>query len=206
MRIIWGRLNSVNVQKVVWAAGECGLVFEQHDAGMAFGRNNTAEYLTMNPNGLIPVIQDGPVVVWESHAIIRYLCAEYAAETLWASDPATRSLADRWMDWAATSYNPAIGPVFHGLVRTAPEKRDMAAIEAGITLTHKRMSLLDNHLANHAYLAGDSFTMADIALGPFIHRWLNMPVEQRDYAHITRWYESIATRPSAAAALVLPVT
>ena len=206
MLIIWGRLNSVNVQKVVWAAGECGLAYERRDAGMAFGITTTRDYLAKNPNAQIPTIEDGNLVVWESHAIIRYLCTRHASGTLWAEEPAERSLADRWMDWTATSLNAAIGPAFHGLVRTAPENRDMSAIEAAIALTEKRMHLLDNHLAQNHHLAGDSFTMAEIALGPFIHRWLNMPVERQDHAHVQRWYESIAARPAASAALQLPVT
>lgn len=206
MLIIWGRINSVNVQKVVWAAGECGLAFERRDAGMAFGVTTTPEYLAKNPNGLIPMVEDGDVVLWESHAIIRYLCATHAAGTLWALDPAERSLADRWMDWTATSFNAAMGPVFLQTVRTPPEKRDMAAIEAGIALTEKRMQLLDKHLAQNRHLAGGNFTMAEIALGPFIHRWLNMPVERQDHAHVARWYQGIAARPAASAALLLPVT
>jgi glutathione S-transferase len=206
MIIIWGRINSVNVQKTVWAAGECGVAFERRDAGMAFGVNTTPEYLAKNPNGLVPLLEDGAVSVWESHAIIRYLCASYAKGTLWAEDAATRSLADRWMDWTATAFNPAIGPAFHQLVRTPADRRDAAAISASIEQTEKRMALLDTHLEDNTYLAGDSFTMADIALGPFIHRWLNMPVERREHAHVTRWYELVATRPAAAAALVLPVT
>ncbi len=206
MLIIWGRLNSVNVQKVVWAAAECGVAYERRDAGMAFGINKTAEYLAKNPNGLIPLVEDGETVIWESHAIVRYLAAKYAIGTLWAVDPAIRSLADRWMDWAATSFNPAINPAFHGLVRTAPEARNMAAITAAVELTEQRMALLDVHLGKQAHLAGEDFTMAELALGPFIHRWLNMPVSRQPRPHVARWYKGLMARPASAAALTLPVT
>jgi glutathione S-transferase len=206
MLIIWGRLNSVNVQKVVWAAGEVGQPFERRDAGLQFGINTTPEYRAKNPNGLIPLLEDGDVSVWESHSIIRYLAAKYAAGSLWATDPAERSEADRWMDWTATVFNVAMGPVFHQTVRTPVEKRDQALIASGIALTNQRMALLDAHLANRAYLAGESFTMADIALGPFIHRWLHMPVEREAAPNVERWYRAIAARPAAGPALPLPVT
>ncbi|MGL4729869.1 MAG: glutathione S-transferase family protein [Bosea sp. (in: a-proteobacteria)] len=204
--IIWGRLNSVNVQKVVWAAGECGVAFERRDAGMHFGINSSADYKAKNPNGLIPLVEDGETIIWESHAIIRYLAAKYAAGRLWAHDPAERSSADRWMDWTATVFNPAMNSAFHQTVRTPPEKRDEALIAASIAQTEAKLALLDAHLTGHEFLAGQHFTMAECALGPFIHRWLNMPVERQPHAHVSRWYETIRIRPAAVSALQLPVT
>jgi glutathione S-transferase len=190
MLIIWGRLNSVNVQKVVWAAGECGLAFERRDAGMQFGINSSPDYRAKNPNGLIPLVEDGETIIWESHAIIRYLAATYAAGTLWAHDPAERSLADRWMDWTATAFNPAMNAAFQQTIRTPPEKR----------------ALLDAHLARQEFLAGAHVTMAECALGPFIHRWLNLPIKRQPHANVWRWYETIRARPAAVPALPLPVT
>lgn len=204
--IIWGRLNSVNVQKVIWAAGECGVAFERRDAGMHFGINSSDDYKAKNPNGLIPLLEDGETTIWESHSIIRYLVATYAAGTLWDNDPARRSLADRWMDWTATVFNTAIHSAFHQTVRTPLEKRDPALIATSIAQTEAKLALLDAHLANHAFLAGEHFSMAECALGPFIHRWLNMPVERQPHAHVSRWYETIRTRPAAVPALQLPVT
>ena len=126
---IWGRLTSVNVQKVVWCADELGLEYERIEAGGKYGIVTTPPYLAINPNALVPVIEDGDVVLWESNAIVRYLAARHGAGTLWSTDAKLRADADRWMDWQTTTFNPAIGPVFWQLIRTAPEKRDAAVIE-----------------------------------------------------------------------------
>ena len=128
---IWGRTNSSNVQKVMWVVAELGLAHERIDAGGAFGHLDSPEYLALNPNRLIPTIEDDGTVIWESNAIVRYLAARYGAGGLWAEDPAVRSAADRWMDWQLTTVQPGLQPVFWGLIRTAPDKRDTAAIQAG---------------------------------------------------------------------------
>ena len=127
---IWGRTNSVNVKKSLWAAEELGLKYERVDAGMQFGVNKTPEYLKMNPTGLVPTIEDDGFVLWESHSIVRYLAAKHGAGTLCPSDPGGRADAERWMDWAFT-FQGAMRNVFWGLIRTPPEKRDPKAIEEG---------------------------------------------------------------------------
>jgi glutathione S-transferase len=206
MLILWGRINSLNVQKVVFALEECGVAYERREAGMAFGVVNTPEYRAKNPNGLVPLLEDGDAAIWESNAIIRYLAAKYAACTLWAEDPAERSLADRWMDWLATALNPAFSPAFYHLYRIAPEKRDPAAIAASVAATEPMMAILDSHLDRNAFLAGARFTMAETALGPAVHRWLHLPVERKSRPNVERWYRAIAVRPAAGPALPLPLS
>src|SRR3712207_2889948 len=127
---LWGRLNSVNVQKVVWALDEIGMAYERIDAGTPFGVNDTPDFLRMNPNGLVPVIDEGSFVLWESNAIVRYLAARYAGGLLWPEDLRVRADADRWMDWQATTFLPAVSPAFMNLVRTPEAKRDANAVEA----------------------------------------------------------------------------
>src|SRR6266849_4106379 len=124
---IWGRTNSVNVKKALWAAEELGMKYERIDAGMQFGVNKTPEYLGMNPTGLVPTIDDGGFVLWESHAIVRYLAAKHGAGTLWSNDLRVRADADRWMDWTHSFSREFQRPVFWPLVRTPPEKRDLKA-------------------------------------------------------------------------------
>src|SRR5919198_1820825 len=128
---IWGRNTSVNVQKVMWAVGELSLPHERIDVGGPFGKNNEPAYLAMNPNGLVPTLEEDGFVLWESNAIVRYLAAKYGAGTLEPSDMCARARAGSWMDWQLTVAHPPLTPVFWGLVRTPPEKRDHAAIEAG---------------------------------------------------------------------------
>ena len=142
---IWGRANSINVMKVLWAADECGLKYERTDVGGAFGGNDQKWYLDMNPNGVVPTIDDGGRVIWESNSAVRYLSAKYAAGTLWPNDPGQRSEADRWMDWQLSTISESMRVVFWGLVRTPPEKRDMAAIKKAAEDAGKLFGRLDAH-------------------------------------------------------------
>lgn len=206
MLTIWGRLNSINVQKAVWAANEAGQPFTHIIAGAAFGKNDTPEYRAKNPNGLVPLLEDDGLSVWESNAIIRYIAAKYASGTLWAEDAGERSLADRWLDWQATEFNPGFATAFRMLIRMPAEQRDMAAIEACIAPTEARMAILDAHLAEHPYLAGDHFTMADIAVGASVHRWLNIPVKRKEWKNVRHWYEGLVARPASKQVLTLPIT
>jgi glutathione S-transferase len=194
---IWGRLTSVNVQKVVWCADELGLKYERIDAGGAFGIVNTPAYLAKNPNGLIPVIEDDDFVLWESNAIVRYLASRYGEGTLWPVDYKLRASADRWMDWQAVSFNPAIGPAFVQLIRTPPEKRDGAIIEAARALTEQKLELLDMHLASHEYVAGGEFTMGDIPLGCSMDRWMKLPITRDSHTNVERWYANLRARKAA---------
>ena len=207
MLTIWGRLNSINVQKVVWVAGELGLPFQRHDAGMQYGITKTPEYLAKNPNAVVPCIEDDGFVLWESNAIVRYLAAKYAGANpaLWPADPAARALADRWMDWQTTTAYPAMHASFSGLVRTPPDKRDHAAIAASIEAFEDKMRILDAHLGQSKFMGGEDFTIGDIPIGTVVHRWLHMPVERQARPHIARWYQDIFARSAARQALLLPV-
>ncbi|MGQ0674505.1 MAG: glutathione S-transferase family protein [Rhodospirillales bacterium] len=203
---ILGRNNSSNVQKVLWCCGELGLKFERADLGGPFGGNKEASYLALNPMGLIPTIDDDGFVLWESNAILRYLAAKHGAGGLWPADPKTRADADRWMDWQLSAVGPAITPVFMGLIRTPPEKRDHAAIEAGRKRTAELFGMLDAHLARRRFVAGDSLTVGDIPLGVMAYRWFNFPVERPEHKHARAWYERLTQRPAFKQHVMLPIT
>jgi glutathione S-transferase len=205
---IWGRLNSINVQKVVWTAVELGIPFRRMDAGMQHGVVDTPDYLAKNPNGQIPCIEDEWFVLWESNAIVRYLAAKHAArhQSLYPAEANERALADQWMDWQQTALNPAMGPAFVGIVRTHPGKRDQAAIDASIAAFETKLAILDAHLANSAYLLGEAFTMADIVVGVTAHRWFNIAAKRQPRPAVERWYAKISARPASAQALMRPVT
>jgi glutathione S-transferase len=206
MLTIWGRMNSINVQKAMWALKEAGVPHEHILAGGAHGRNDTDEYRAMNPNGLVPLLQDGAFSIWESNAIVRYVSAKYAFGTLWAENAAERSLADRWMDWQVAEFNPALAPAFRHLIRTSADQRDAAVIAASAQKTEPMMSILDRHLGENAYVAGDMFTMGDICVGASVHRWLNLPLERKNWDNVRHWYEGLVARPAAATILALPIT
>jgi glutathione S-transferase len=206
MLTIWGRINSVNVQKVVYCAEELGLRYVRHDAGMAFGVVDTAEFRSRNPNGLVPVIEEDGVTVWESNAIIRYLAARHGKGGLWPTDPAERSLGDRWMDWASTVFVPAYSDAFRGLIRTPAERRNELAIEASRQASEKALALLDAHLARKQWLAGGDFSMGEIALAPLVHRWFNLPIRRENRPAVQAWIERVRARPAASAFTDVPLT
>jgi len=203
---IWGRLSSVNVQKVVWCCDELGLAYERIDAGGAFGLNDTPQYLAMNPNGLVPVIEDEGFILYESNAITRYLAAKHGTGTLWPGDPRARADVDRWMEWQSTGYTPAMLQAFWQLVRTPPEKRDAAAVEASRVKGEKLSAILDRHLAGRDFIAANAFSPADIVVGCAAHRWLGLPMAREPRPNLERWYASLKSRPGARQVTSLPVT
>src|SRR6201984_2318361 len=159
---IWGRANSINVQKVLWCCGELGLEYERIDAGNELGINKTAEYRALNPNDLVPTIEDGDVQLWESNVIVRYLAHKHGAGALCPADIGTRFDAERWMDWQATVFWPALRPLFIELIRTHPAKRDANVISRAETLSLAAAQILNDRLSDHCFLAGESFSMGDI--------------------------------------------
>jgi glutathione S-transferase len=194
---IWGRITSINVKKAVWAAQELGLQFERRDAGGAFGIVTTPEFKKMNFNSLIPVIEDGGFVLWESNAIVRYLCAKHSLGALYPEELTARFDAERWMDWQQTVLNRASRDVFWQLIRTAPEQRDHAAMEHSRKTTDALYAQLDAHLAGRDFICGANFCMADIPLGCEAHRWYGLPIERTPRPNVERWFAALRARPAA---------
>ncbi len=192
---IWGRTNSINVQKVLWCCAETGIKYERVDAGMQFGVNNTPEYKAMNPNGLVPLINDDGFVLWESHAIVRYLARKHGMGTLCPSDPKVAADADRWMEWYSTTLWNHMRPIFWNLIRTPPEKRNMADVEDNRQKLAAYLVMADTQLAKTPYLAGKDFTMGDIPLAVLCHRWFNLPLERPAMPNLERWFKTVGERP-----------
>ncbi|HET7728634.1 MAG TPA: glutathione S-transferase [Usitatibacter sp.] len=203
---IWGRLSSVNVQKVVWCADELGLDYERRDAGGRFGLNDTREYLAMNPTGLVPLLEDGDFALPESNAIVRYLAAREKAAHLWPEGLRERARVDRWMEWQSTEFTPAMRDAFWQLIRVPEAQRNAAAVEASRAKSERLAGILDGVLASRPYLAGDRFTLADIVNGCAAHRWLLLPVEREKRPHLERWYASLKSRPASAQVTSQPLS
>lgn len=204
MLVIWGRTNSVNVQKVLWCCEELGVAYDRIDAGGPFGLVDTPEYRRRNPNGLVPSIDDDGFVLWESNVIVRYLATKHRS-SLWPADPRVRAEADQWMDWSHTFWG-ALRTAFLGLIRTPPEQRDNAAIEASLRKTAEILLLVDEHLRSRPYLAGDEFTIGDIALGCGVWRWMAMPIERAARPNVARWFERLGERPACRKIVLSPLT
>ena len=203
---VWGRTNSINVQKVLWTLAELDLRHERSDAGLKFGVVDTPAYRAMNPNGLVPTLDDEGFVLWESNVIVRYLAAKYGLGTLCPADLAERFSAERWMDWQQTSLNQPIGPAFFNLIRLAPEKRDMAAVLRNCELVEGWLAVLDAQLADRDYVNGGRFTMADIPAGASVSRWYKLPIERNSHPHVQRWLARLKTRPGFQAHIDQPLS
>jgi glutathione S-transferase len=171
-----GRLSSANVQKAVWALEELGLAYEHVPLGGKYGGNDTAEYLAMNPNGLVPTLRDGDLTVWESHAVVRYIAATYGEGGLWPVDSRERAIVDQWTDWTATTFQPAWIAVFWQLVRTPEPKQDQAAIAKSVAATEKCFAIMESRLSQVPFLAGEALSYADIVAGVSLYRWTTMEV------------------------------
>jgi glutathione S-transferase len=193
---IWGRKNSVNVQKVLWCCYELDLAYERIDAGMAFGRNGDPDYLAMNPNGRVPTLVDGDFVLWESNSIMRYLALAYGTGSpLYPAAPKLRAGVDRWLDWTLSTLQPVDRPVFWALVRTPAAQRDMKVIQKDADAEAVQWRIVDDHLATRDYLEGE-FSLADIAVGAYARRWLGVEgILRPALPHLQRWFDRISERP-----------
>lgn len=203
MLTIWGRLNSHNVKKVAWFAAEIGMPHVRRDVGGQFGMSDA--YLALNPNALIPTIEDDGLVLWESNAILRYLAAKYAPGIYWSDDPAVRAQGDKWMDWQF-AYADAQRDAFLNLVRLPPEKRDSARIAGSAAACARHMTVLDEALSRQTWLSGGRFGIGDIPMGVYAHSWFSLPIERPAVPHVAGWYERLKTRPAFAAQVMIPLT
>ncbi|ECG8258819.1 glutathione S-transferase family protein [Salmonella bongori] len=208
MITLWGRNNSTNVKKVLWTLEELELPYDQILAGGKFGVNQDSDYLAMNPNGLVPLLKDDEtnLLLWESNTIVRYLAAQYGQNRLWVDSPARRAEGEKWMDWANQTLSPAHRVILMGLVRTPPEKRDQAAIEAGIEKCDSLFALLDDALARQPWFSGENFGTGDIAIAPFVYNLLNVGLNWTPRPNLERWYQQLTERPAFRKVVMIPVT
>lgn len=206
MLTIWGRSNSANVQKVLWAADEMGLAYDREDVGGAFGRTQEPPYSDMNPNARVPTIVDDGFVLWESNAIVRYLASKHDSGGLAPADPQAFADADRWMDWQQTTVLPFMTPIFWGLVRTPEAERDAAAIEAARKTGIQVWSILEDRLQGRDFILGGSLTMADIPLAIQAYRWLTLVEDRPSMPALEAWLENCRVRPGFQAWIDKPLT
>jgi glutathione S-transferase len=194
---IMGRATSSNVQKVVWLCEELDIAYERTDIGGPFGGNDQPEYLALNPNGVVPTVDDDGFILWESNSIVRYLAEKYGKGTqFYPDDLQARASASRWMDWALSILAPRHVPVFQGLIRTPEADRDMEKIAAARNLWAKANGALESWLGTHEYLSGDTFGIGDIPASPFTYRWFNLDIEREKFPNVKRWHDAICARPA----------
>ena len=202
---VWGRRSSFNVQKVLWLVGELGLSHQHIPAGGDHGGLDDPDFLAMNPHGRVPVIDDDGVIVWESHAILRYLAARHGGLAWWPEGPADRAEADGWMDWAqATLQRDFLTGVFWGWYRTPPEQHDNRAIETALAACARHFRLLDRVLADRPFLGGDTFGLADIPAGTHLYRYYELETDRPKTPNVAAWYARLRDRAAYRAAVMVP--
>ncbi len=203
---LWGRINSINVQKVLWCLEEIGIPYERTDAGMAFGCVNEPWYRAMNPNGRVPVINDGGFVLWESNVIVRYLAAKHAGGTLYPEKLTERMDAERWMDWCSSTLGAPMTTVFWQLIRTPVDKRDMKAVADAAKACGELFGMLETHMAGRQFVAGDRFTIGDIPTGCFFNRFMELPIEHPALPNLAAWLVRLKQRPPFRKHVMLPLS
>jgi glutathione S-transferase len=195
---IWGRKTSSNVQALMWCVGELGLAYRRHDVGHKYGGNDTAEFLAMNPNGTVPVLRDdGGEPLWETGSILRYLGTRYGDAPFWPNDLIRRTRIDKWAEWS--KINVALNftaPAFWRVVRTAPQDRDAAAIAAALHLLDASLGIAEVRLTQHAYLAEDAFSLADIQFGHVLYRYFDIAIDRPGHCALRRYYDRLTERPA----------
>lgn len=198
--IVHGRATSMNVQAVMWGLTELGLTAERRDVGLAFGGNTSPDYLAMNPNGLVPVLQDEHVTMFESAAILRYLAGRYGHFPFWPADPVARAPVDMWAEWGKATLQPSfLRPVFFpALHGEAVEPRARAVFE-------KNLDILEAQLAKAGpWLLGSDLTLADVETGLPLYRYFTLDLDRVHRPAIAAWYDRLAARPAYATHVMVP--
>lgn len=193
---IWGRNNGSNVIKVLWCLGEIGVEFERIDWGGPFGGNDDPEYRAKNPNGRLPTLEeeDG-FTLWESGAVIRYLCAKYSMGKFYPEDLRERAASDKWMDWSSlnmASFNLTFLEQFQ---RASKEEHDKSKVTEAVKKAAPFYDILDAHLANNDFIGGKSITMADFPAGSLTHRWMAWNSDRPSNPNVEAYYERLCQRP-----------
>lgn len=199
MLTVWGRATSLNAQAVMWTAAELGLPVERIDAGFGFGGTDTPEYLAMNPNGLVPVLRDGDVTMFESAAILRYLCGRHARSPFWPEDPVARAPVDMWAEWGkATLQTALLGPVFFPVLLGAAGPGD-AAWDKAWGVFGRRLDVLEGQLGDGPWMLGADFTLADVEVGLPLYRYFTLEgLPRQERPRLRAYYERLNARPAYA--------
>ena len=202
---IWGRKNSSNVIPVMWTMGELGLECVRHNVGGSFGGTDTEEYRAMNPNKLVPTMNDNGLILFESNAIVRHLASNYGRGSLWPDDPEIRARADQWMGWTKSTLNAQFFPIFWGLIRKAAEDRDLEQIDNCIKATAKTLEIVERNLENQDFMAGDSLTIGDVPLGTLAFHYFNLDIDRVSLPNFEAWYERLCGRVAYQTHAMIPI-
>lgn len=191
---IYGRKNSNQVIQTMWTVAEIGLEHVRHNVGGSFAGTDTDTYGALNPNRLVPTIDDNGFILWESYAIIRYLCRQYAMGSLWPEDSQHAATADKWMEWTNSRFMKTFFPIFWGLIRTPKEKQNLDQIRASARATGELLQIVEHQLEGKQFITGDTLTMGDIPLGSMLFKYYTLEIERPSLPNIEAWYARLCER------------
>lgn len=205
MITVWGRRSSSNVQKVLWALEEAGVEYERHTVGGSFGGTDTREYLKMNPNKLVPVVKDGTLTIFESHAIVRYIAKRYGRGTIAPRGNRAFALAEQWMDWTASTFNPPLNVIFFNKVRLPADQYNAEAVKAAEKVCAEKLKIIDRGLGRKPWLAGKHFSYGDIPFGILFWRYKNLDIKHAKTGNLDRWLEQLKERAAYRKIVMVPI-
>jgi GST-like protein len=198
--------STPNGRKVSIMLEEAALPYDVHRIDISKNEQFASEFIAINPNSKIPAIVDseGPgskrLAVFESGAILIYL-AEKTGKLL-PSDPVKRVETLEWLMFQMAGVGPMFGQRHH-FFRAAPEKVPYA-LERYTKETHRIYGVLDKRLAEHEYLAGGAYSIADIATYPWIARWEWHDLDWTKFPNVERWFKAIGSRPAVQRGMAVP--
>jgi len=190
---LYGRRNSINVQKVSWALCELNIEFKWHDEHGKFGTVNVENYEKLNPQLIVPTLDFNGTIINQSNSIVRYLYRKHT-DVYEISKAEDIAIAEQWMEFQATDLQLNMTPIFWGLVRNPPEDRDQELIDKNIILLNKKFEIFDNFLEGHEYILNNSFGMSDIIMGVATYRYNSLPIERPNLVNLQNWYKKISSR------------
>ena len=193
---IWGRGDAPNVQKVLWTCEELGLDYDRVDLGGPFGGGDDPAYRALNPNGLVPTLEDGGFVLWESHAIIRYLAVKASSEALYPPEIRQRATVDQWLDWQAVHQAQAVRGLVALLLRPDTALPRPEQLDAAQGAAETVFRILDHRLAQTSYVAAEAFTIADIPNAVGARRWMTLAIERPRLSSLEAWLDRVQARPA----------
>jgi len=190
---LYGRRNSINVQKVSWALCELNLEFKWHDEYGKFGKVNVENYEKINPQLIVPTLDHNGSIINQSNAIVRYLYRKYT-DVYEISKDEDIAIAESWMEFQTTDLQLNMTPIFWGLVRNPPEDRDQELIDKNIISLNEKFEIFDKFLEDHEYILNNKFGMSDIIMGAASYRYLSLPIERPNLLNLKSWYDKISNR------------
>lgn len=186
--------NSFNARRAVMTALQLGAPVELVFVDLQKGEQRQPQFLKLNPNHRVPVLEDDGFVLWESHAIMQYLADKTPRQSLYPADTRSRADVNRWLFWSGQHFSPAIGilnweHVIKGIIGLGAA--DPAEVRRGEQLVREFAGVLDSHLGGRDWICGEALSLADIAIATPLAATVPARLPVTDLPNLQRWFARI---------------